>query len=121
MHVLCTHIKWDTSDTDGEIPLLPKAVVVEVEPDEDNSIDDDEILSDALSDATGFCMMGFNYRILKKPVFAIVKGKQYWDGKEWVDNKNFCKVYQQLGAVRAAYPKVGGTCAVSLTSGQLVY
>jgi hypothetical protein len=124
MYVLCTHIKWDTVDDEGEIihpaPRMPTTMVVETE----NGLTEEAIedcVSDAMSDATGFCLTSFCWRQLKKPVFAIVKGKQYWDGKEWVNDRHFAKVYVQLGAVRNAYPKVGGTCAVSLTDGQLVY
>mgnify|MGYP000016931647 CR=1 FL=1 len=45
-----SHIEWDT---DGEKVDIPDSVYVRV--------NDDEELSDALSDHFGFCHFGFNY------------------------------------------------------------
>jgi len=126
MNILCTHINWDTSSDDEgacKPPRLPKSMVLEVADLRDNEDQDTLVdeLADALSDATGFCVSGFCHRILKKPVFAVVKGNQYWDGKDWTKDKHYAKVYQQIGVARNTYAKVRGTCAVSLINGQLVY
>lgn len=114
MHVLCTHIKWDTSGDDGtKPPRLPASLVVEA--DIDNSDDDSQIIVDAMSDAVGFCVESFNYRILSKPVFAVVKGNKYWNGKEWVTNKSFAKVFTQRDAAVRNCLRVWGDNIEDLT------
>lgn len=67
MRVRCSEIQWDTTDTEGKIPKLPKSITFEVPDLREN--EDQETLSDELgellSNKTGFCVLGFNHRILK--------------------------------------------------------
>ena len=71
MRVRCTEIQWDTSDTDGPIPKLPKTmtfVVPDFGQDEEDSQRANEQLAEELaekmSEATGFCVYGFSHRII---------------------------------------------------------
>ena len=55
-----SNIDWDT---DGEEIDLPDEMTVNVK--EDEQLEDDEIeqyISDKISDETGFCHFGFNYK-----------------------------------------------------------
>lgn len=67
MRVRCSEIQWDTSDTDGPIPKLPKTLTFTVPPLRENEDQESltEELGDLLSDKTGFCVLGFNFRIVK--------------------------------------------------------
>jgi hypothetical protein len=66
MRVRCSEIQWDTSDTEGKLPKLPKTLTFRVPPLREN--EDQESLTDELgellSEKTGFCVLGFNFRIL---------------------------------------------------------
>ena len=71
MRVRCSEINWDTSSTSeecGKPPKLPKSLTFTVPPLRENEDQESltEELGELLSDATGFCVLGFNFRILKK-------------------------------------------------------
>jgi len=67
MRVRCSNINWDTSDTDGKIPKLPKTLTFTVPALRENEDQESltEELGEMLSDKTGFCVLGFNYYIVK--------------------------------------------------------
>lgn len=113
MKVLCTHITWDTEDVEGKPPRLPATMVMDYEGDDDD-------LADAMTEATGFCINSFCHRPLKKPVFGLMRqglGREctWWDGKGWVLNKHFAKVYTQLFAAERNCFKVHATKIKDLT------
>ncbi len=57
---LVTDIHWDT---DGEEVDLPEEMTVNVSEDEELEEDEiEEYISDKISDETGFCHFGFNYK-----------------------------------------------------------
>jgi len=57
---LITDIDWDT---DGEEVDLPEEITVNVSEDEELEEDEiEEYISDKISDKTGFCHFGFNYK-----------------------------------------------------------
>lgn len=58
MKILCYNIKWDT---DGQKVKLAKEVEVEVE-DGLSESDLEDVLPSALSDATGWCHKGFEWK-----------------------------------------------------------
>lgn len=66
MRVRCSEINWDTSDTEGRIPKLPKTLTFTVpalrENEDQESLTDE--LGELLSEKTGFSVLGFNFRIL---------------------------------------------------------
>jgi hypothetical protein len=53
----CTHIQWDTDEDQEIFDSLPQELTFQVE-------DEDE-LSDLISDETGFCHFGFNAHLVK--------------------------------------------------------
>lgn len=61
MKTVATDIEWDV-DYPEDLDFLPK----EIEIPEDIDPDDDDSISDYLSDATGFCHKGFVIREEKK-------------------------------------------------------
>lgn len=61
LKIKCSGISYDT---DGEEVDLPETLVVKVER-ESFQDDPDSVLSDAISDATGYCVFGFEYEIDK--------------------------------------------------------
>jgi ABC-type phosphate/phosphonate transport system substrate-binding protein len=66
MRVRCSEINWDTSETEGRIPKLPKTLTFTVpalrENEDQESLTDE--LGELLSEKTGFSVLGFNFRIL---------------------------------------------------------
>jgi len=57
---IVTDIDWDT---DGEEVDLPDEMTVNVSEDEELEEDEiEEYISDKISDETGFCHFGFNYK-----------------------------------------------------------
>ena len=57
-----TNIKYDTKDTSD----LPKEIYVNIDDSEElEDYDIDEIISDAISDTTGFCHKGFSFEEIK--------------------------------------------------------
>lgn len=67
--IQCYNIDWDIDDEDVEI-YLPKAVLFKLEDDDDieayyeskENGDEDDFLSDKLSDEYGFCVNSFEYK-----------------------------------------------------------
>lgn len=55
MKYRCFNIQWDT---DGHRVKLPKEIIVEVDAEDEDEVE--ELLSDALSDKTGYCHKGFD-------------------------------------------------------------
>ena len=66
MRVRCTDINWDTSDTDGKTPKLPKSLTFTVPPLREHEDQESltEELGERLSNKTGFCVLGFNFHII---------------------------------------------------------
>lgn len=62
MKIKVSNIKYDT---DGLKVKLPKALtfILKEEAISHNEIED--IISDKISDKTGFCHLGFNFRVIK--------------------------------------------------------
>ena len=70
--IQCYNIEWDTDDEDEEyiLPSLPESVVIELEDEDDieewyehkEDGDEDDFLSDKLSDEYGFCVNSFEYK-----------------------------------------------------------
>jgi hypothetical protein len=61
---LCYNIAWDVDEQDRKDIDLPKQVEVVLDDlDEDEEVD--EVLCDKLSDITGFCHNGFDFKELK--------------------------------------------------------
>lgn len=64
-----TNIMWDLDAEDEHMrAFLPEEIYVVVDSDSDDLDDDDaveELISDTLSDATGYCHCGFGYTIVK--------------------------------------------------------
>ena len=57
-----TNIKYDTKDTSD----LPKEIYVNIDDSEYlEDYDIDEIISDVISDTTGFCHKGFSFEEIK--------------------------------------------------------
>jgi hypothetical protein len=53
-------IHWDT---DGEDIEIPKELTIQISEDEELEEDEiEEYISDKISDETGFCHLGFNYK-----------------------------------------------------------
>ena len=66
MKVRCSNIQWDTSDTEGKLPKLPKTVtftVPDLQENEDQEVLTEE-LGEMLSNKTGFCVLGFCHQIV---------------------------------------------------------
>lgn len=61
--VKCTEIQWDTDEDREILETLPKDVTLTIE-DYCEGDDLDDIIADMLSDEYGFCLFGFNYKIL---------------------------------------------------------
>jgi len=61
MIVTAYNIRWDT---DGEEIDLPRTVHVELEAEDDEELED--LVSDELSDRTGFCHFGFDLDIVER-------------------------------------------------------
>ncbi len=60
-HYRATNIEWDT---DGEDVDLPSKIDIP-EDIETEAIEDNEVISDYISDLTGFCHYGFSLEIVK--------------------------------------------------------
>lgn len=63
-----TNIMWDLDAEDEHMrSFLPEEMYVVVDPDSDLDDGDavEELISDTLSDATGYCHCGFDYTIVK--------------------------------------------------------
>lgn len=58
--VLVHNIKYDT---DGDDINLPKNLTTKVEADDEDDLE--EVISNFISNETGFCHFGFEYKILK--------------------------------------------------------
>jgi hypothetical protein len=52
----CTNIQWDTDEDQEIFDSLPQELTFQVEDDDD--------LSDLISDETGFCHFGFNSQLV---------------------------------------------------------
>lgn len=61
--VKCTEIQWDTDGDKELFKSLPQEVEITLDDCVESDYLDDE-LADALSDEYGFCMFGFNYKII---------------------------------------------------------
>lgn len=61
MIVTAYNIRWDTA---GEDLDLPRTVHVELEAEDDEELED--LVSDELSDRTGFCHFGFDLDIVER-------------------------------------------------------
>jgi hypothetical protein len=61
--VKCTEIQWDADGDKRLLKKLPKNVTITIEDCcEGNDLDD--TIADMLSDEYGFCLFGFNYKII---------------------------------------------------------
>ena len=71
MNILCKNIQWDTSggDDDGPAPELPKDVLVTNVPGEYVG-NNEEVISDLLTDCYGFCHFGFEMESDPFPVIS---------------------------------------------------
>lgn len=58
LDVIVDHIDWDTDDDAEEAPDLPSSVILHLK-------DNDEVLSDVLSDEYGFCVNDYHIRDIK--------------------------------------------------------
>lgn len=72
MRVRCTDIQWDTdSDTDewtkARLPVALTFTVPALRENEDQESLQEE-LGEMLTEKTGFCVLGFNYRIVRKNI-----------------------------------------------------
>ena len=73
--IQCYNIDWDTDDEEEEyiLPSLPETVVIELEDEDDleewyeskENGDEDDFLSDKLSDEYDFCVNSFEYKIVE--------------------------------------------------------
>lgn len=83
MEIKATNIKWET---DGENVELPSSLIVNVYPDDEEDTEEiEELISNAISDATGFLHNGFEWlRGFDVPVFYQMYGtiKVFTDSKE---------------------------------------
>ena len=61
--VKCTEIQWDTDGDKELFKSLPQEVEITLDDCVESDYLDDE-LADMLSDEYGFCMFGFNYKII---------------------------------------------------------
>lgn len=58
------NIQWDTDGDEKLFKKLPQNIEATIiEPNEDEDVED--IISDYISDLTGFCHYGFEYEIIK--------------------------------------------------------
>ena len=73
--IQCYNIEWDTDDEEEYIlPSLPESVVITLEDEDDieewyehkEDCDEDDFLSDKLSDEYEFCVNSFEYRIIEE-------------------------------------------------------
>lgn len=69
MNILCKNIQWDTSggDDDGPVPELPKDVLVTNVPGEYVG-NNEEAISDLLTERFAFCHKGFEMESDPMPV-----------------------------------------------------
>ena len=62
--VKCTEIQWDTDGDKELFKSLPQEVEITLDDYVEGDYLDDE-LADALSDLYGFCIEGYNYKIIE--------------------------------------------------------
>ena len=64
MQVHVTNIEWDTEcDDDAELPELPESMMIALELEDGDDLE--EMIAECLSDQTGFCVRGFDHKIVQ--------------------------------------------------------
>ena len=64
MRVHVSDIVWDTQcDDDAETPDLPESMMIALELERDDDLE--EMIAECLSDQTGFCVRGFDHKIVQ--------------------------------------------------------